>query len=94
MRLKLVADDFVDLWDGSIPNSIGFDESSLYVNPNSRVLTGSNSGGAFDAEACNDWTSASSGLSYRYGSLDYTYSWFSIGNNACDIPGRLYCMSQ
>ncbi|MCA9518283.1 MAG: hypothetical protein KC635_25280, partial [Myxococcales bacterium] len=61
------------------------------------VWTGTNGDGSFAgaAASCSDFTSASSGISGRYGKPNYvTSNWTSYGDQTCNVASHLYCVQM
>lgn len=91
----LVADNKIDLLDGTVDNPINLTELNAVVTGttgNERVFTGTNPNGTANASTCQNWTSNSSLQNGRWGDTLSTNSyWTSRGSVACSNLRRLYC---
>jgi hypothetical protein len=94
---KIIANNKLDLFDGSIQNAIGQNEFGLGrgVFPLDLVVhTGSTIQGTKAANAnCNNWISSNSSVSSYQGKSSQTnYEWDNWGGNGCNLNASLYCV--
>jgi len=89
----VIANNWADLWDGSIQNPIGVDQNGNAVAA-SYVLTNSLSSGdvknTSSSYTCNDWTADTQ--TFSGSSAVSTSSWLNSGQQvSCSSDRRLYC---
>lgn len=95
-----IADTWDDLVDASLSASINMNELKSTVSGSIAVWTNTKSDGTIYSKTastnCNNWTSAISSRTGRYGFNDLytTASWTDDGNGACNGNRRLYCFEQ
>ena len=97
-NLQVVADDYADLLDGALANTIRYDETQTSVPNNLATWTASLSDGTFDASGtdCNGWTGTDPGDSATVGNSNSVGSnWVDNGANSCDVASvRVYCFEK
>jgi len=90
---ELIALDAGDLWDGSIANPVGFDETGNGITGSPNVWTGSSPVGR-PFESCGAWDNATSNVSGTLGDVSVaTSQWISGFSQSCDRTARLYGVS-
>ena len=92
----VIADNMVDLLDGTLDAPILIDEAGNTVGGSFEVWTGTVASGTNPSISwCSDWTSentAQKGLIGRADRVDAT--WSSVFADACDLFNRLYCVAD
>ena len=91
----LIATSKADLFDGTIANHISVYETGG-IKTSLGAATGSNPDGTAHVNTCQDWTDATSGSQFRFGSSGQTSGfWISIGQVACGpILSGVYCFQD
>ena len=94
----LIADNWVDLTDGTIMSPININETGGEVSYVSGVITGTNESGGFKWDDCSGWTSAFGTIGFTWGTTganDTTWTDMDSLLPTCNIgPTRLYCFEQ
>ena len=87
-----VADNWVDLTDGTLDNPINIDQNGSLVSGTNNVWTGSTSDGSRFGTDCNNWTSSSKGDFGKVGSTNLSGVGWSEGNlEDCRNSQHVYC---
>ncbi|MCM2343552.1 MAG: hypothetical protein NDJ24_03250 [Alphaproteobacteria bacterium] len=97
MNGQTVATDWNDLWDGSIGNTINYDEVGALVSTNTAVYTGTATTGVPGATSrdCSNWLTSSTLFTGSTGLLTATNSaWIANTTPNCSTTARLYCFEQ
>lgn len=92
-----VADDFVDLTDGTLAHAIDADVSGTTITSVTEVWTGTTTAGLREGNDCMSWTNVTSAMPFGVvGVLDRTDSgWTEIYYQFCDrTDPRVYCFEQ
>ena len=101
--LKVVADDWGDLTDGSLENPINITENGVTVgngqdcfSSESLVWTNTNAHGEVQGnDHCQDWTTSNFGQDGRAGVLtSFNDGWTNKCDIECNKLARLYCIEQ
>ena len=90
----LIALDGTDLWDGSIQNPVGFDETATAITGDTKVWTGTNALAIWSGESCGYWDE---GVFHSFGKVGQAVaagsSWLSGHSQNCQLSARLYGIS-
>jgi hypothetical protein len=87
----VVANNWSDLVDGELANSITMTEQALSAIPR-QSFTGSFADGTRTFDDCNAWTSATSAFSGTISSNSALVNWSSTGTSSCATARSLYCI--
>ena len=91
----VVADNWDDLVDGNIQNSISITEEGVSVGGTSAVWTGTNPGGGDVSPDCQGWMSKSGDDMGVSGKRDKTDDkWTENTERKCSIKSHIYCIQQ
>lgn len=86
-----IADDYLDLVDGSLAHAINQDESGNALTTSGSVWTATGANGAYIASGCNGFTSASQGSAKVGNASALDGAWSDSGDFTCGMTARLYC---
>ncbi|NJK31308.1 MAG: DUF4215 domain-containing protein [Deltaproteobacteria bacterium] len=89
-----VANNWIDLIDGSLGLPINVTESGMNLNGEEHVWTGTNSDGSINGTDCNDWTSTnpSGRIGWTHEINSYWTAFYAA--YGCSSKHRLYCFQQ
>jgi hypothetical protein len=98
----VIANDWTDLTDGTIDNSISKDANGAAFSSNTIYTDTSAAGAIFSANAtynCNNWTNAGVSYSHSPGATNATDYYWSTTNTptemkTCNYAGGIFCFEQ
>lgn len=87
---QLVANNYADLWDGTVQNTIRYDENGqdIFGGSGTLVWTGTTQTGQ-KADNCGDWTLTTG--NGQVGTQNTNKDWASLAPFGCNNNARLYC---
>lgn len=89
----VIANDFADMWDGSITNSLNRDETNAAIGGAADIWTGADEFGGSDANHCNNWTNGTNSYDGNRGRTNTTSaSWINRSSAGCSATNRIYCI--
>ncbi len=90
-----IADNWIDLANGSLTAPIDKDEHGEQVGAYTQVWTGTNTSGSQGSQSCANWSSHQYDLLGNVGDASYANElWTYAENRSCNLKARIYCVEQ
>jgi Dockerin type I domain len=90
---KLLANDYDDLWDGTIVTGVNYNEFGTLAPNNTPFWTGSNQFG-YSSQHAQNWSSTLSGQTANIGLSQSTFNWFNQATVPASQSLRLVAISN